>query len=289
MKYTKLSSLFKTTFDDMSSEKVHRDRLDLQNLYAHVTRFLSHPEVDISVQIDPYELLGGKTLDDEFREQEIEAIARRLQNTLWEGREDIWKTKPKHPVDVLDPTIGLESVGYLCEQVPSLGRFSASGDRFKIAAVIDDQELHVKVSEENRPDTVRFTTAHELGHAILHKCDGLHRDRPIGEARSRPMKDRREREADKFASYFLMPAKQLVKAFRRRFGGRALTLTEDVAFALGPESGGDIDPTSSSRREFARALADTHQFEQNHFHSLAEKFGVSVEAMAIRLEVLPKN
>jgi len=274
---------------EASSEEIHQDRLLLQNPYAHAERLHSsekhQPVVDLPVDLSAAELRGGKKLDDEFTEQEIEKIARRLQNGLWTNREAIWG-EPKSPVDVLDPSVGLEAIGYVCQQVSSLGRFSVGGDEFEVAAVIDERINEVKVSGENRLDILRFTTAHELGHALMHESDGLHRDRPVGEASQNPNRDRREKEADKFASFFLMPEKQVVREFTARFNRDVIYLSEDTAFALRPGSERGLSPKSSDQRDFARTVAGAEQFGGEHFHSLAERFGVSTEAMAIRLEEL---
>lgn len=272
-----------------SPEEIHQDRLRLQNPYAHVMRRQTpkgkRPAVDIPIQLSKMELRGGKQLDDEFTEREIENTARRLQNTLWTEREDIWE-EPKDPVDILDPSVGLEAIGYVCEQVTSLGQFTMGEDQFEVAAVIDDTNQHVKVSSENRVDILRFTTAHELGHALMHESDGLHRDRPIGEASSNSNRDRREWEADRFASYFLMPEKRVRPEFTSRFDKELLYLDEDTAFGLRPGSERELSPQSTDRRDFARVVAETQQFGGSHFHSLSERFGVSTEAMAIRLEEL---
>lgn len=274
---------------EASPEEIHQDRLRLQNPYAHVMRRQAseekQPVVDFPVELSAAELRGGKQLDDEFTEQEIENVARRLQNALWTKREDIWE-EPKSPVEILDPSVGLEAIGYVCEQVSSLGRFTVGEDQFEVAAVMDDTNQHVKVSAENRIDILRFTTAHELGHALLHESDGLHRDRPVGEVSSNPNRDRREQEADKFASYFLMPEKRVRPEFTSRFDKKPLYLDEDTAFGLRPGSGRELSPQSTDRRDFARVVAETQQFGGNHFQSLAERFGVSTEAMAIRLEEL---
>lgn len=274
---------------DASPKEIHQDRLRLQNPYAHVMRRQASEEkksaVDFPVELSAAELRGGKQLDGEFTEQEIENVARRLQIALWTKREDIWE-ESKNPVDILDPSVGLEAIGYVCEQVSSLARFTIGEDQFEVAAVIDDANQYVKVSGENRLDILRFTTAHELGHALLHKSDGLHRDRPVGEASSNPNRDRREKEADKFASYFLMPEKQVFREFADRFDREAIYLNKDTAFALRPSSEDKLPLESTERRDFARAVAEAQQFGGSHFHSLAERFGVSTEAMAIRLEEL---
>lgn len=280
---------------DATSEQIHRDRVVHQNPYRHVTgegefRALvpeDHPVVDVPIHLNPTELRGGKSLDAKFSTDEIEEIVRRFQNNLWKHQGEIWEAGTvDDPVDVLDPTVALETLGYVCEKVDSLGQFSDSGERVKIAAVIEDRKQHVSVSGDFPIDVLRFTTAHELGHALLHQSEGLHRDRPINKAQSASARDRREVEADKFATFFLMPRKRVKKHFTIRFGRENLHLDQDTAYGLRPGSEKDLLSHSDSLREFARAVASTERFHDDHFPSLAERFGVSTEAMAIRLEEL---
>lgn len=280
---------------DATQEQIHRDRVVHQNPYRHVTgdgefRALAsggHPAVDLPIQLNDAELRGGKSLDSEFSREKIEEIVRELQNTLWEHRSEIWEDGgSKDPVDILDPSVALEAVGYVCIGVDSLGRLSTGNDESKIAATIEDQERRVKVGGDFPVEVVRFTTAHELGHALLHEADGLHRDRPLNKTRTSGSRERRELEADKFATYFLMPARRVKEQFRSRFGKGPIHLDQNTAYGLEPGAAENRLSGSDSPREFARAAAGSEQFHHNHFSSLAEHFGVSVEAMAIRLEEL---
>ena len=52
-------------------------------------------------------------------------------------------------------------------------------------------------------ETIKFTIAHELGHALLHPNMVLHRDRPMDGSKSLQSKDYKELQANKFAAYFL--------------------------------------------------------------------------------------
>jgi Zn-dependent peptidase ImmA (M78 family) len=81
-------------------------------------------------------------------------------------------------------------------------------DRRKKRAIIG-------VNASNVPTRKRFTTAHELGHFLLHDFDDVHIDREFkvwlrSEASSHGTDDE-EKEANFFAAEFLMPAKFLAK------------------------------------------------------------------------------
>lgn len=280
---------------EATPEQIHRDRVIHQNPYRHVNMeggfHALAPEknavVDIPLQLDTAELRGGKPLDAEFSMEEIEEIVRRFQNNLWKHQGEIWEADTvDDPVDVLDPTVALETLGYVCEKADSLGQFSDSGEKVKIAAVIEDRKKRVRVSGDFPIDVLRFTASHELGHALLHQSEGLHRDRPINKAQSVSARDRREVEADKFATFFLMPKKRVKKHFIIRFDREKLHLDQDTAYGLKPGSGEDLLSRSDSLRGFARTVASAERFHDDHFRSLAERFGVSIEAMAIRLEEL---
>lgn len=91
-------------------------------------------------------------------------------------------------------------------------------------------------------------------------------------------------EADTFASYFLVPEKQLRAAFRKRFLTEEFRLTEATAFALTSGSLKLLKERYRSERDLARMLAAVQHYNGSHFKSLAERFGVSVEVTAIRLE-----
>lgn len=280
---------------EASQEQIHRDRVVHQNPYRHVTgdgefRALlpeGHPAIDVPLHLNSTQLRGGKPLDAEFAREEIEEIARKLQNKLWKHRNEIWEEDvPEDPIDVLDPSLALETVGYVCVRATSLGRIDGGNGELKVAATIEDQRHRVEVSGDFPVEVLRFTTAHELGHALLHEANGLHRDRPLNKARSSNNRDRKEIEADKFATFFLMPGKRVKKHFANRFGKGPLQLDQDTAYGLQPGADGKLLSESESLRNFARVVAKSDRYHDDHFYSLSECFGVSVETMAIRLEEL---
>lgn len=63
-------------------------------------------------------------------------------------------------------------------------------------------------------------------------------------------------------------------------------LTEATAFALGYESLKQLEERYRSKRDLTRMLAAAQRYNGAHFRSLSERFGVSIEVMAIRLEEL---
>ena len=109
----------------------------------------------------------------------------------------------------------------------------------------------IGVNSNHAPTRKRFTIAHELGHLLLHPKSGVHVDQAIvqmRDARASAGVDEDEMEANRFAAELLMP---------RNF------LEADLE-ALGPIYADD-----------ERAIA-----------SLARKYRVSPQAMAIRLSTL---
>lgn len=130
-----------------------------------------------------------------------------------------------------------------------------------------------------------FTAAHELGHAILHpEVAVLHRDRSLGG--SDQHRDWREREADWFATSFLMPAKLVRDRFLQAFGTSHFELTDDTAFALSATSVEKIFRVISRTRDLSYKLAETNHYGDKQFMPMNLMFGVSSTAMAIRLEQL---
>lgn len=217
---------------------------------------------------------------------EIEYRARSLQINLWKDRDQIWPVATSNnPTNVLDPVVALRLFGYDCELEESLGQYQSDDNQVEIAGTLDRGTRKVRLSRRFDTAVRSFTAAHELGHAVLHDTGAaLHRDRPLdGSTKSRAGI---EYEADKFASFFLMPAKQVQASFERLFLTDQFSLNEATAFALGQ---GDFDALFNkckTLRLLSRLLASTEHYNGQHFMSLADQFLVSDEAMAIRLEEL---
>ena len=218
----------------------------------------------------------------------IEQAARNLQVDIWQRRHEFWPDGvPSDPTQLLDPSVALRMLGFDYDASQPLGQFSHGQAYFEVAGLIDRSAMRVHISPQQPLPIRRFTAAHELGHAVLHDGLQMHRDRPMdGSEQERGSRDKFEKEADKFATFFLMPEKLVVERFRQAFLCDRFVFNDETAIALNmpgvhsPESG------CKSLRELARILANARYFNGRHFPSLADRFGVSVEAMAIRLEEL---
>jgi len=133
---------------------------------------------------------------------------------------------------------------------------------------------------------VRFTVAHEVGHHLLHGgVFHLREKRPRPRVGERARRPEIELEADIFARELLTPGRLVRAAYRHCFGepldGRSLS--DDIAYFLGMRSS---DLTRMTRRDRARLVAKATSFGGAQFRALVDLFGVSAEAMAIRLEEL---
>jgi len=232
-------------------------------------------------------LLQGQPRDKAFSKRELEAIARRLQIELWRRKAEIWPARGEvGPLDVLDPSTALSSLGYSVRFADSLGQYSGNGEHFEVAGILDNENTDVQISMRFSPEIRNFTIAHELAHTILHSGSGLHRDRAIDGAGGGFPRDAREAEADLFASYFLLPEKLVRNAFDHRFLTKLFVLNDETAFALALKSLESVQSRCRTARDLARLLADAQYYNGVHFLSMAKQFCVSREAMAIRLEEL---
>jgi Zn-dependent peptidase ImmA (M78 family) len=277
------------------NQNIHDERRLLQNPYAHLNQdggYSRWPDRDPDSPLSAAPLvdtLGLLRIDSRtnarpFPKAKIEAIVRRLHLEIWKKREKIWPNHAPSPFDVLDPTAALRSLGYSVELSESLGQFTEHGESFEVAGVFDGQSSAVRISRRFPPEVRRFTTAHELAHALLHGTSVLHRDRGI-DGKITPARSPTETEADLFASYFLMPEKLVRQTFTDMFLVEHFELNEQTAFALGSDLK-SLRERCRTPRELGRFLAGAHFFNDNHFRSIAEQFQVSTEAMAIRLEEL---
>ena len=226
--------------------------------------------------------------DGRFSRRKIESIVREFQIELWRSQDKLFPNEREiSPLAILDPFLALSCIGFKSGLVESLGQDPL--DRFEVAGFIDASERVVRISRRFDAPVRKFTAAHELGHALLHDAQGLHRDRALdgsGFGIPRDRRDRIEWEADVFATYFLMPEKQIRTAFKKAFKASMFVLNEETAFALIARDLGALRATLNEVRDLSRLLAGTTQYDGVQFYSLADQFGVSAETMAIRLEEL---
>lgn len=212
--------------------------------------------------------------------------ARSLQLEIWNSQNTLLPGQDVQPLDVLRPELAAIVLGleYLeMEDLKSV--FAFRGQKFEVAGLIDRQSRRIAVSRNFPPETCRFTAAHEIGHWLLHPGETLHRDRPISsQAGSSNPKPPIEKQADKFAAYFLMPPKLLEHEFKMRFGSYLPFEMDDTsAFYLCPDDPGALLWASQDSYDREYAFARCTTFNGKSFDSLAKCFGVSDTAMAIQI------
>ncbi len=217
--------------------------------------------------------------------RDIADAVRQLHGLIWKNRHEIGEEiGTTDPLRFLDPEIALHFLGLKTDFVPELGSYRSGSQLIEVAGLIDWRSKRVKASLKASPHARRFTLAHELGHAVLHpEINGLHRDRASdGSSMSRAGP---ERDADVFATLFLMPEKLVRAQFRSLFQIDRFAFTEEAVVALGGER--VVGPLADlGLRAASRLLAGAVRYNGRDLTSLAELFQVSRETMAIRLEEL---
>lgn len=147
----------------------------------------------------------------------------------------------------------------------------------------------------------RFTLGHEIGHWWLHRSylnnnietedmfDAQHVSKPTVICRASNSKDRIEWQADTFASSFLMPAGLVYLQWREAFSRSAPLIFEvferDSDWTTPPMGwkGQIVLPSENFGRFDPRAVS---YFFFRASSILAPRFGVSVQAMRVRLQRL---
>lgn len=223
----------------------------------------------------------------DYTDEEIDERASDLRELVWRSRADQSVDDSSQPdnSDLVDPEVALGVLGYELFLEESLGTFPSPTGAFEVAGILDALPGKVSVSRKMKPEVRLFTMAHELGHILLHpQLREAHRDRPLdGSVASRaPI----ERQADRFASSYLMPAKLVRSRFAAIFGMEEVFLTDSTAFALLRKGAVEATRLVKNSRGLAMALATTERFNGRQVTSLAQQFRVSPTAMAIRLEEL---
>lgn len=229
------------------------------------------PDIDLDAIRD------RKRLDYPWPLPAIEYVANKLHKSL---RSSLGDTLPYEPIKAI------ELCGFRVEMHETLDDFIGEGGRTKSAGFIDGDNRVVGSSRSFPRPVQTFTLAHELGHMVLHPPMRLHRDRPVDGGNNSARRSPVEREADEFAAFFLMPEQLLREHFYRSFLTDRFDLNEATAFALNRSNLCDVLTQWRSRRHGARILAKAIHFNGHFLEPLFRRFGVSPEAMAIRLEEL---
>lgn len=279
----------------VADNKIAESRRKYQDPYAHLDEFGNFSAAQ-SIQVDTarsvhseaigkYSTLKETPAKKRYSSNDIEQKAVDLQRRMWQDRNHIWSgADSPNPIELLDPSSALRLVGYKYELSETLGQYFCDGKQVEIAGIIDDDSRQVQISRRFPQEVRNFTTAHELGHALLHDARGLHRDRPLDGTRI--SRESIEFEADKFASYFLMPGKLVKACFEKVFLTDRFSLNEETKFALSRGNSLDVERDCKTLRDLSRILASVGSYNGTRFASLASQFRVSTETMAIRLEEL---
>lgn len=268
---------------DASPVEIWQDRKSLENPYAHDygSEGLSAVKKSNREALFLLDEINSKSKQ-YYSNEEIGEFVRAIQIQLWRNRKALWANVPSNPIDLLDPEVAFTAIGFNFELAETLGHVYHGGKPFEVAGTINKKSKRVQISRRFPSETRRFTAAHELGHAVMHAENSLHRDRPIDGPNSQN-RSSTEIQADQFATQFLMPEKLVRRFFKQLFLSEQLSVDEATAFALGC----DYKALSAmSIRELARLVAKTEKFNFKNFKSIAAQFFVSEEAMAIRLEEL---
>ncbi|MCL1569852.1 ImmA/IrrE family metallo-endopeptidase [Xanthomonas nasturtii] len=267
--------------------EVSASRILLGNQYAHIEELEGAWE--LAHYQNPYRYadrdVGRRVnVDKSHNDDSIKLAVRALHRDLWNRRNEFGLGSRHRPIDLLRPELAAKILGYEFQEVPSLGWMMQGRRQIAVAGLIDQASRTIKLARDIEPSVARFTAAHEIGHAVLHPhLSGLHRDRPLKGAKigRNPV----EREADAFATIFLMPERLVCEEFGWRFLG-PFALNEQTSFALMGRPLWEVEELFPTLRHVSRHLAGAASFNGQNFKSLAELFGVSNEAMAIRLEEL---
>ena len=245
----------------------------------------THPKKFVEVQLEAQKIAKNNKAGGFIAQEKIERVATELQQLMWINRELLWGNPSQdNPLKLLDPAVAFNLLGFQLTRPTTLGTFFDNGQQYEVAGQINQRTRLVSISRQFDGQVARFTEAHELGHSLLHKQEILHRDRPINGSHSTSNVSPEEYQANKFASYFLMPRKQIRKKFLSIFGTPEFVINQKTAELLMLNDVDTLLSQTRNRRGLARLIAGTTQIGSRRVYSLAELFGVSIEAMAIRLE-----
>lgn len=220
--------------------------------------------------------------------EEIERRVRVLQREIFRSVELLLPTYSGDPLELLEPRLLAQVLGADFVEQPglSLQPFPYRGRMMQTAGLIHRPSNQIAIDSNFSIPVRRFTGAHECGHWELHPHEMLHRDLPLNGSPLNHVRSPMEREADRFAVFFLMPSKQVREEFRKRFGTEKLAFNNTVAQLICPERADELLYSNPETKVREKALASCRTLSGRPLPSLAQRFRVSVETMAIRLEEL---
>jgi len=223
-------------------------------------------------------MIASTTIDSQF----IADKARELQIELWDRQCTLWQGENVTPIDVCDPWKAAQHLEYEVQE----GWVDSPGMRagVQLGGFLNRPMKLIGLSDQLAQRTMRFTLAHEVGHILLHPGLHHHREIPLhGMTEPHEPVNPKERQANHFAGCFLVPTKQLKRAFLASFGVEKLTLTDNVAFELLGGSFMSLMNTPYDSLAFDRVVAQAVRFSGRQFGALNDLFQVSPTTLAIRL------
>jgi hypothetical protein len=213
----------------------------------------------------------------------IEENARELHMELWDRQCVLWPGENVVPLDICDPWMAAKHLGFEVQE-GWLDSAGTQAGRYQLGGFLNRPANLIAISDQQKPRTQRFTLAHEIGHVRLHPGLHHHRERPLqGLTEPREPVQPKERQANHFAGCFLVPQKQLRRAFAASFGVDQLTLTDDVAYELLGAGFMSLMNSPYDSLAFERVVAQAVRFRGRQFGALNDLFQVSPTTLAIRL------
>lgn len=213
----------------------------------------------------------------------IEENVRELHMELWDRQCALWPGENVVPLDICDPWMAAKYLGFEVQE-GWLDSAGSQAGRYQLGGFLDRPAKLIGISDQQKPRTQRFTLAHEIGHVRLHPGMHHHRELPLqGLTEPHEPAHPRERQANHFAGCFLVPKKQLHRAFVTSFGIEQLTLTDEVAYQLRGAGFMSLMNLPYESLVFERVVAQAVRFRGRQFGALNDLFQVSPTTMAIRL------
>jgi Zn-dependent peptidase ImmA (M78 family) len=179
-----------------------------------------------------------------------------------------------------------EILGWQIEERTMIG-FLPSGYQIIGQTNFDEKRILIDVGD-TRSGERNYTLAHEIGHVTLHRmsyaCQGFATRTHASRRNERlvnpdPTRSRLEREAQLFAAELLMPRKSVTAYFKLLFGNDRVwadsSLTKEILERAGERQ------KLSDLKGVAKIVA--REDGRDGHKNLADFFGVSSEAMAVRL------
>ena len=274
----------KAIINDIESLNIKHNKLDIEvqkNLKS------STRKSEIKLKLNTIRISAKKR--EYLTYADIAEVSRSAQKILWEDynlNSDKEETK-KSPLEIFDSAVVLNLIGYQVNIHESLGQHTVNNGTFNIAGLLDRKNKFVSISQKFSPEVQRFTLAHELGHVLLnHYAENgsqIHKDRPLTKLSFGSKLSLIERQANRFASNFLMPQRLVEKKFVELFGTSKFLITEDSAFAMNRINTSKFRLECKNKIGLASILASAEYYNGTNFPSLARQFGVTNIVMAIRL------